>query len=339
VFDYGPVKCRNHSRKALYAVNVIIGLYQIGVCSVQIVFMAANVHGVVQHFYPHVGLDDKAYITIMTPPVVALCFIRHLKTLAIISTVGNIFMVAGCAVLFQQILHPPNQILVLPAIGTWETLIMAMGSMLYAIEGQANILPLENKMTEPKDMKGWNGVLWTGMTITTCIFTATGFFGYAKYGENVASTITLNMPNTWLFDMVRIVLIISVFFGIPVQSYVIIEMLWPAILRKLPFSSSYFLPLEYVFRFLVILLTYTVAMVVPHLEFIISFVGITLGSILAFSLPGLFDLMTFWDDRWNGSRTTAILIMIKDLLLIVVGIVCVFLGLYSNIMQISTKLQ
>lgn len=78
------------------------------------------------------------------------------------------------------------------------------------------ILPLENKMTNPKEMRGWNGVLWTGklflhdlrmpkfvtvsppgMTITTAIYAATGFFGYAKYGDKVASTLTLNMPNTW----------------------------------------------------------------------------------------------------------------------------------------------
>jgi len=214
---------------------------------------------------------------------------------------------------------------------------MAMGSMLYAIEGQANILPLENKMTKPKEMLGWNGVLWTGMVLTTCIYSATGFFGYAKYGDDVAETVTKNMPNTWLFDVIKIILILSVYFGTPIQFYVIIEMLWPAILRKLPVSSSYFLPLEYAFRFLVVLLTYALAMVIPHLDLIIPLVGITVGSIIAFFLPGLFDMVTFWDDRRLESKKIFAFCLVKDLCLMILGIFALIVGLYSNIDAISKR--
>ena len=57
------------------------------------------------------------------------------------------------------------------------------------------VLPLENKMKTPKDMRGWNGVLNTGMTMVTCLYIAVGFFGYLKYGENVVGSITLNLPS------------------------------------------------------------------------------------------------------------------------------------------------
>lgn len=58
------------------------------------------------------------------------------------------------------------------------------------------VLPLENNMKTPQDFGGWNGVLNTGMVIVTCLYTAVGFFGYLKYGENVKGSITLNLdPN------------------------------------------------------------------------------------------------------------------------------------------------
>ena len=56
------------------------------------------------------------------------------------------------------------------------------------------VLPLENQMRTPRDMRGWNGVLNTSMTIVTCLYIAVGFFGYLKYGEDVQGSITLNLP-------------------------------------------------------------------------------------------------------------------------------------------------
>ena len=56
------------------------------------------------------------------------------------------------------------------------------------------VLPLENQMKTPKDMRGWTGVLNITMTMVTCLYIAVGFFGYLKYGENVMGSITLNLP-------------------------------------------------------------------------------------------------------------------------------------------------
>ena len=68
------------------------------------------------------------------------------------------------------------------------------GTAIYAFEGIGVVLPLENQMRTPRDMRGWNGVLNTSMTIVTCLYIAVGFFGYLKYGESVQGSITLNLP-------------------------------------------------------------------------------------------------------------------------------------------------
>lgn len=56
------------------------------------------------------------------------------------------------------------------------------------------VLPIENKMKTPKDFPGLDGVLNTAMVIVTCLYTAVGFYGYMKYGADVESSITLNLP-------------------------------------------------------------------------------------------------------------------------------------------------
>ena len=48
-------------------------------------------------------------------------------------------------------------------------------------------------MRTPEDYRGLTGVLNTAMVIVTCLYTATGFYGYMKtYG--VSGSITLDLP-------------------------------------------------------------------------------------------------------------------------------------------------
>lgn len=76
---------------------------------------------------------------------------------------------------------------------SWEQLPLYFGTAIYAFEGIGVVLPLENNMKTPQDFSGLTGVLNTGMVIVASLYTAVGFFGYLKYGENVEATITLNL--------------------------------------------------------------------------------------------------------------------------------------------------
>lgn len=82
------------------------------------------------------------------------------------------------------------------AAASWKTLPLYCGTAIFAFEGIGVVLPLENNMQTPNDFTGITGVLNTGMVIVTTIYTAVGFFGYLKYGENVAASITLNLDSS-----------------------------------------------------------------------------------------------------------------------------------------------
>lgn len=79
------------------------------------------------------------------------------------------------------------------SFSTWEQLPLYFGTAIFAFEGIGVVLPLENNMKTPQDFGGWTGVLNTGMVVVASLYTAVGFFGYLKYGEDVKGSITLNL--------------------------------------------------------------------------------------------------------------------------------------------------
>lgn len=55
-------------------------------------------------------------------------------------------------------------------------------------------MPLENHMKTPQKFVGVCGVLNQGMSFVTLVYIILGFFGYLKYGETTADSITYNLP-------------------------------------------------------------------------------------------------------------------------------------------------
>lgn len=49
-------------------------------------------------------------------------------------------------------------------------------------------------MEEPADYLGWGGVLYSAAMLFGFITIFLGFFGYWRYGDRVADSITLNVP-------------------------------------------------------------------------------------------------------------------------------------------------
>ena len=64
------------------------------------------------------------------------------------------------------------------------------------MEGIGTVLPIENTMRHPQHFLGSFGVLNVSMAIITVLYTVIGFFGYVRYGDQVAASITLNLPAT-----------------------------------------------------------------------------------------------------------------------------------------------
>lgn len=79
------------------------------------------------------------------------------------------------------------------SVDPWGEMPLYFAFVIFAFEGVGVVLPLENNMKTPDAFGGYTGVLTTGMTIVTALYTAVGFYGYLKYGNDVEASITLNL--------------------------------------------------------------------------------------------------------------------------------------------------
>ncbi|KAK6045674.1 hypothetical protein COOONC_16821 [Cooperia oncophora] len=119
-----------------------------------------------------------------------------MRLMSYISLAGNVCMLLSIVIIFSELLRAKHVINEVPWFTDARGLVMASGAVIYSFEGQALILPLENKMKHPSEMRGWIGVLTTGIVLVTTVYAGCGFFGYITYGEHVKGSITLNMDQS-----------------------------------------------------------------------------------------------------------------------------------------------
>ena len=79
-------------------------------------------------------------------------------------------------------------------VSSLHKLPLFFGTAIYIFEGIGLVLPLKNAMENPENFSKRFGVLNVGMVGLATLFVSFGTIGYWKYGEEVSSTVTLNLP-------------------------------------------------------------------------------------------------------------------------------------------------
>uniref|UniRef100_A0A914C080 Amino acid transporter transmembrane domain-containing protein n=1 Tax=Acrobeloides nanus TaxID=290746 RepID=A0A914C080_9BILA len=351
--DYGTVAyeaCANsfswlrpHKRKARIIVNISILAMQVGICSVFYVFITVHLKLVFKETC-NFELPSPIWMLIIAPFLIVINQTKNLRVIAIFSASSHMVMFICLIVVFQEILRSPHtRTSDLPWFGTFDGFTSAAGAILYAFEGTAMVLPLENKLKHPDDMLGPVGVLSTGMNLVSILYAACGFYGYITYANKVKGSIALNLPNEPIFYALDGMLCFVVYTGYVIQAYVIIEMLWPEfqkrVVDKFGFNQRSHAYFECLFRALVVLLTMAIAMGIPNLEEIIPLVGVTAGMTIAFVLPPTIDTIVFLPEmlaemkKEESFKIPWRLIgkMTQNILLASVGIFGLVAGLQSTI--------
>jgi len=268
--------------------------------------------------------------------VIFVNLIRELRVLAVLAGIANFFLLIGLVIILQACIREPSQASRLPASTNFFDSMLFVGTAMYAFEGQAAILPMENKLRDPNEMVKKCGVVPTNMGIVTAIFTALGFFGYVAYGNQIKGTITLNLPKEPFYQTITISLILAAYIGHVVNMYVVVEMLWPGLKRKSrlrwPILTGFELHLEIAFRVFLVLSTYALAVMVPRVELIVPLIGITAGILIAFIFPPLFEILAFWESwREEKSRWYIGWKLTTNISLMSVGTFVMVFGTYQNI--------
>lgn len=251
----GPKKYRRFASGLRVAINWFLCVTQLGFCCVYIVFVPKNTMQVLAEY--GLELDERLIMTIMLIPILISCMLTNLKYLSYCSLVAGISMVAGCSVtlyyIFQDLPSPTER----EYVGELHNLPLFFGTAIFAFEGISLILPLQNAIKNPRDFHKPTGVLNMGMVVVSSLFLIIGFFGYLKYGDDIQSSISLNLPiEDKLAQSVKVMFAIGVLLGFALQFFIAIQIMWPSLVDKLQLKGNLMIK-ELFFRMLMVFVTCT----------------------------------------------------------------------------------
>jgi len=319
----GAKQLRKYGRAARITIDTFTCIVQIGFCCVYIVFIGDNLSQFVFH-YTEVNLDPRIYMAIVAFPLIFLNWIRNLKWLAPVSLVGNALLMLSISVVFYYSFQGLPAIDSVPVFGTWAGMPLFFGTAIYSFEGITLVLPLQKDMKRPQDFSGTTGLLNKGMFVVLCLYFSVGFVGYWHYGEHIQSSITLNLPpDEIVAELIKLVMVISICSSYAMQFYVPIPILWPTISKHFGFIGNEVVA-ECVFRTILVILISGLAVAIPKLDLFISLVGAFGCSFLGLIFPPMISLAVYWPEvSWP--------ILIKNLIIIAIGLVGFVTGTYASI--------
>uniref|UniRef100_A0A8R1HY68 Aa_trans domain-containing protein n=1 Tax=Caenorhabditis japonica TaxID=281687 RepID=A0A8R1HY68_CAEJA len=277
-------------------VNACLLAFQLGVITVFMVFAVEHVIEIYEFIAKSPPPFSKTVMILMYfVPQMGLNFIGHMKLITILCLCGNVIIFAAIVLITKELMvHDWYPSWELNSVTGIEGISLAAGALIYSFEGQAMVLPLENSLKYPKDMTGISGVLSTAMNLVTVLYAFLGFFGYVTFGPKVQGSLTLNLPNSVLTVSIKGLLVLKIFFGSAIQLFVIVQMLLPSLRQRFSEERVWLHRLlPYGLRFVLMLISLCLALVVPNLMQIIPLVGITSGLLISLILPSFLDCMVF----------------------------------------------
>uniref|UniRef100_A0A1B6M4J2 Amino acid transporter transmembrane domain-containing protein n=2 Tax=Graphocephala atropunctata TaxID=36148 RepID=A0A1B6M4J2_9HEMI len=328
-FVTGPVRLRKYSVIVREFVDSALTITYYFGTTVYIVFIASTAKQIVESHWD-VDISPRVYVLMTAFVIVPVGSIRRLKYLVPFSFVAIIFLFVGCGFVLYEIFSDLPPLSSRPAFTNIQKLPLFYATVLFALEGIGTVLPIENVMKKPKHFLGCPGVLNIAMTLLVFIYTIMGFFGYLKYGEETAGSISLNLNSSTIGELVKVLVALNVLCSYGLCFCVPSEIVWRKLKPRVREENKTWA--YYLMRILMILSAVLVACALPDLEPFVGLCGAICYSTLGLLFPSVIDLVTFWEDkeymgpgRWK---------LYKNLFLMLMWFVALTAGTQASVVKI-----
>ncbi|XP_026327034.1 proton-coupled amino acid transporter-like protein pathetic [Hyposmocoma kahamanoa] len=328
-FANGPKGVRPYASAArAFAFLALLCTY-LGVCCIFTVLIAESIKQLLDTYVQSFVLSTEYYCLILLVPLCILVQIKHLKFLAPLSLLANIFLIATFVICLYFIFEAKLDIKDKKVIGTWQEFPAFLSTVIFAMEGIGVVMPVENNMKKPQHFLGCPSVLVIAMGLVTVLYTVLGVFGYLRYGDVLRGTITLNLPmNHWLAICAKSFIALSIFLTYPLHFYVVIDIITNTVIK--PYVKDQYVNIAGIAtRAAIVIGCGGVAMALPLLEQIINIVGALFYSILGLIIPGIIDTVCKWDNLGKSKW-----ILWKNILIVLFGLTCAISGTMVTVFDI-----
>lgn len=192
-FAHGPKWGRGFAKFSKVLILQCLFWTYFGTCSVYTVIIGTNFKQIADHYLGY-DVSLRLVIAFLLVPLILLSWVPNLKYLAPVSMIANGFMGIGLGITFYYLVNGLPPVTERPMVGSLWAMPGFFAITIFAMEAIGVVMPLENQMKTPQNFVGICGVLNKGMSGVTLVYILLGFFGYLRYGDATAGSITLNLP-------------------------------------------------------------------------------------------------------------------------------------------------
>ncbi|KAH8233082.1 hypothetical protein KR026_003901, partial [Drosophila bipectinata] len=333
-YEEGPTCIRWLGRTASIMTTIVIVFSQFLLCTVYLVFVAKNFKEIGDHYAE--SYNERLYVLGACILLLPIFMIRRLKYLVPLNLISNFVLYAGFALimyyLFSGLPDIRDRELAKPPI-QW---IEFFGIAAFSLTAVGSMLVVEANMAHPQSYLGIFGVLNLAVFFILISNMFFGFVGYWRFGEEVHASITLNIPRDEILSQcIKVFIAIGIFLSYPLNGFVVITVVFSDYERSTDRSQGHSAILEYVVRFIFLLLTGVVAVSVPNLAALTELEGALSLSNLNFLCPALIDIFLNYGYGYGRLRWK----LLRDLLLILIGLIFGVVGCTAAAMQLVKDLR
>ncbi|KAI6646920.1 Proton-coupled amino acid transporter 1-like [Oopsacas minuta] len=322
-------------------VNAMLLLTQFGFCCTYLAFISKHIILLIENSGA-MPINYRLIILAILPIFILASYIRTLKYLAPISSVANICILYSITIILVfSSLTIAEQGALGPGVEPFSTTPISyplfFGNVIFAFEGIGSVLPLENKMANPKFFQP---ILWLGMLMIISSYAILGLLGYFAFGDNLADVVSLNFPKALtspiyvLYSIAILYLIFGIFSSYLIQFYVPMEIIEPPFLRRIK-SPIKKLILQIIIRTILVIFTALIPIAIDKINLLVDLIGAFSSSCLALIFPAAIEIITFWGAK--RYRLPFYVWIVKDIIILGIGLVGGVIGSGVAIYKIATS--